>query len=232
MYFIFIIFILFQHFQYWLTFAACESGYWGRGCLSKCLCKEISVGCDPVTGQCVCEAGFTGDHCENSKSALFQKVNAATLWCLFIITCFQLIYNIKSIFYFSNFNFCIVSLDSTIFGAKYGIAHDRHFAFLMQHFYRHFWSACLVCSLSECVNGSYGQRCTQQCQCQNGALCDHVSGACTCSPGYAGTSCEKSKISFVTYSVPDGVFCDKSTAIHTLLCLESFNQSLESQTKY
>lgn len=126
MYFIFIIFIFYAQLthQYWLTFAACESGYWGRGCLSKCLCKEISVGCDPVTGQCVCEAGFTGDHCENSKSALFQKVNAATLWCLFIITCFQLIYNIKSIFYFSNFNFCIVSLDSTIFGAKYGIAHD------------------------------------------------------------------------------------------------------------
>lgn len=55
-----------------------------------------------------------------------------------------------------------------------------------------------MCLLVECVNGSYGQGCAQQCQCQNGALCDHVSGACTCSPGYAGTHCEKSKISFVS----------------------------------
>lgn len=64
--------------QYLRIFTACESGYWGQGCLSKCQCREISVGCDPVTGQCACEAGFTGDHCENSKSALFQKINAAT----------------------------------------------------------------------------------------------------------------------------------------------------------
>lgn len=55
-----------------------------------------------------------------------------------------------------------------------------------------------MCLLVECVNGSYGQGCAQQCQCQNGALCDHVSGACTCSPGYAGTHCEKSKIFFVS----------------------------------
>ncbi|KAG7226079.1 hypothetical protein INR49_018689 [Caranx melampygus] len=42
-----------------------------------------------------------------------------------------------------------------------------------------------------CANGTYGPGCVQQCQCQNGADCDHVSGACTCSPGYAGTFCEK-----------------------------------------
>ncbi len=58
---------------YFLTLTACESGYWGNGCLSKCQCRENSVGCDPVTGQCVCEAGFTGDHCEKSELTSFEK---------------------------------------------------------------------------------------------------------------------------------------------------------------
>ncbi|KAF0030600.1 hypothetical protein F2P81_017331 [Scophthalmus maximus] len=47
-----------------LPFIACESGYWGRGCVTKCQCRDDSLGCDPVSGQCVCETGFTGDHCE------------------------------------------------------------------------------------------------------------------------------------------------------------------------
>lgn len=57
-----------------LNFTACESGYWGQGCLSRCQCKEISVGCDPVTGRCACEAGFTGDHCEESKQTTFHTL--------------------------------------------------------------------------------------------------------------------------------------------------------------
>lgn len=54
---------------------------------------------------------------------------------------------------------------------------------------------CVMCMLqfTECMNGTYGRGCAQLCQCENGALCDHVSGACTCSPGYTGTFCEKSK---------------------------------------
>lgn len=50
-----------------LTLIACGSGHWGRSCLRECQCKDSSLGCDPATGRCVCEAGFTGDHCERSK---------------------------------------------------------------------------------------------------------------------------------------------------------------------
>lgn len=54
---------------------ACESGYWGQGCDSKCQCQDGSVGCDPATGQCVCETGFTGDLCEKGKfSCESQKI--------------------------------------------------------------------------------------------------------------------------------------------------------------
>lgn len=54
-------------------------------------------------------------------------------------------------------------------------------------------------SPSECVKGSFGAGCVQQCQCQNQARCHPVNGTCTCSPGFAGAHCEKSKSSFVSH---------------------------------
>lgn len=45
----------------------------------------------------------------------------------------------------------------------------------------------------------FGLSCRHRCQCDNDALCDHVSGACTCQMGWTGTFCEKGKkISFIT----------------------------------
>lgn len=45
-----------------------------------------------------------------------------------------------------------------------------------------------------CPEGSFGPSCKHSCQCQNGAACDHVSGACTCSAGWTGTFCEKGDV--------------------------------------
>ncbi|GBN83327.1 Multiple epidermal growth factor-like domains protein 6, partial [Araneus ventricosus] len=41
-----------------------------------------------------------------------------------------------------------------------------------------------------CPAGKYGENCQQECQCENGAACDHISGACTCGPGWRGTFCQ------------------------------------------
>lgn len=49
--------------------------------------------------------------------------------------------------------------------------------------------ACVI--PSECPTGMFGFGCRQQCQCENNAFCDHVSGACTCQQGWTGTYCEK-----------------------------------------
>ena len=35
-----------------------------------------------------------------------------------------------------------------------------------------------------CAPGRWGESCLQECQCQNGASCDRVSGKCHCLPGY------------------------------------------------
>ncbi len=41
----------------------------------------------------------------------------------------------------------------------------------------------------------YGPQCQQECLCENGAECDHVSGACTCSDGWRSTFCDKRELS-------------------------------------
>lgn len=46
-------------------------------------------------------------------------------------------------------------------------------------------------SAAGCPEGSFGPSCESSCQCQNGAACDHVSGACTCTAGWTGTFCER-----------------------------------------
>lgn len=51
-------------------------------------------------------------------------------------------------------------------------------------------SGCDSCAAG-CPEGSFGPGCESSCQCQNGAACDHVSGACTCTAGWTGTFCER-----------------------------------------
>ncbi|XP_059717186.1 N-acetylglucosamine-1-phosphodiester alpha-N-acetylglucosaminidase isoform X2 [Haemorhous mexicanus] len=41
-----------------------------------------------------------------------------------------------------------------------------------------------------CAPGSFGQSCSQKCQCQHSSSCDPVHGACSCPAGFYGTSCE------------------------------------------
>ena len=38
----------------------------------------------------------------------------------------------------------------------------------------------------KCPYRTYGQGCKERCNCQNGGNCDHISGACTCTPGWRG----------------------------------------------
>lgn len=53
------------------------------------------------------------------------------------------------------------------------------------------WSGCV--RVAGCPLGFYGKDCSQSCQCQNGADCDHISGQCTCRRGFMGRHCEQSE---------------------------------------
>ena len=51
-------------------------------------------------------------------------------------------------------------------------------------------SVCLsLCTA--CSNGTYGPGCQLSCQCSvHSSGCDHVTGTCSCAPGYQGVHCE------------------------------------------
>ena len=40
-----------------------------------------------------------------------------------------------------------------------------------------------------CPAGSYGQDCAKVCTCQNGGLCDHITGFCSCVNIFSGDNC-------------------------------------------
>ena len=44
-----------------------------------------------------------------------------------------------------------------------------------------------------CSTGKYGPGCTLECKCDNGGSCDPVSGACICSDGWLGATCDHGK---------------------------------------
>lgn len=56
-------------------------------------------------------------------------------------------------------------------------------------------------AISACPNGMYGYNCTQKCACETGTsqICHHVTGTCTCRPGYYGLLCEKSELINFTF---------------------------------
>lgn len=51
-----------------VSMAACDARHWGVDCAEKCDCQDDDGSCDAVTGQCNCEAGYTGTQCHEGMS--------------------------------------------------------------------------------------------------------------------------------------------------------------------
>lgn len=69
----------------------------------------------------------------------------------------------------------------------------------------------------ECPVGTYGPQCAHKCDCQNGAKCYHINGACLCNEGFKGPSCQDRFCPTGLY----GLICDKycpCKAANTLRC--------------
>ena len=63
-----------------------------------------------------------------------------------------------------------------------------------------------------CADGFYGPGCESKCECSNGAACDHVSGACTCTEGWRGRICDKPcPNGFYGLDCKERCLCGKST---------------------
>lgn len=47
--------------------SACDVGRWGPGCAHTCNCSNSDGSCSAETGQCLCDAGYTGGRCEERE---------------------------------------------------------------------------------------------------------------------------------------------------------------------
>lgn len=55
----------------------------------------------------------------------------------------------------------------------------------------------------ECPSDKYGLDCKSQCNCENGATCDRINGACHCSAGWSGPKCSQRNHSYCFFSLLD-----------------------------
>ncbi len=49
---------------------------------------------------------------------------------------------------------------------------------------------------TECPAGTFGLGCKEKCKCENGGLCDKMTGRCNCGLGWTGELCESGKWSW------------------------------------
>ena len=45
--------------------------------------------------------------------------------------------------------------------------------------------------MTVCRKGRYGPSCSMDCECENDAFCDSVTGKCECRDGYIGVTCNQ-----------------------------------------
>uniref|UniRef100_A0A672JQW7 Multiple EGF like domains 11 n=1 Tax=Salarias fasciatus TaxID=181472 RepID=A0A672JQW7_SALFA len=171
----------------------CPSGLFGINCSEQCTCRNGGL-CDHVSGQCQCSAGFIGERCQDEcPVGLFGPQCSLRCSCLNGARCLQT----------SGVCLCQPGFqgpgcqDRVCPEDRYGPACDRPCpcrpdSTLSCH---PLSGACscaagwagLSCNES-CPAGFYGENCREECSCRNGADCDGVTGACTCSPGYLDCS--------------------------------------------
>uniref|UniRef100_A0A3Q3IKI4 Platelet endothelial aggregation receptor 1 n=1 Tax=Monopterus albus TaxID=43700 RepID=A0A3Q3IKI4_MONAL len=84
---------------------------------------------------------------------------------------------------------------------------------------------------SSCDDKHWGPDCSQQCNCENGALCDPVKGTCQCPPGFMGRYCESCPVGnfgkgcLQKCKCGTGGSCDKATG--ECLCQDGFTGTCE-----
>lgn len=72
--------------------------------------------------------------------------------------------------------------------------------------------------IAGCESDYWGPHCSNRCQCQNGAKCNPITGACVCTDGYQGWRCEEpcehgyyGKVCQLTCQCLNGATCNHET---------------------
>uniref|UniRef100_A0A663MES8 Multiple EGF like domains 6 n=1 Tax=Athene cunicularia TaxID=194338 RepID=A0A663MES8_ATHCN len=181
---------------------ACPDGFFGLDCHQVCKCKN-AAGCDHVLGTCRCLPGWLGETCEQrtygpsplpcSHGRLLDcgmtyqacQGNSYGPGCSHTCEC-------------HNGALCHHVTGTCLCRAGWKGATSVH-TFLPDPELG--WLCTILphaltrmgCSVAACLPGRYGTGCAHRCRCPAGAPCHHLTGECSCPPGFTGYGCEKSK---------------------------------------
>ncbi|XP_063305999.1 scavenger receptor class F member 1 isoform X2 [Pelobates fuscus] len=181
----------------------CPGQYWGSDCKQSCTCFPNGK-CDPVTGQCTCNANRWGTNCENSCVCAHGACNQLTgvcecesgWWaphCNKPCQC-----NLQNSRCHHATGMCICN--SGYWGQRCGVKCNCN------------KSPCFQTNgKCKCQEGWWGVSCEFQCDCLHGK-CSPVTGECECHAGYHGKNCAAPCPSG-TYGPKCKMMCGKCTEV-------------------
>ncbi|XP_013928577.1 PREDICTED: multiple epidermal growth factor-like domains protein 6 [Thamnophis sirtalis] len=183
---------------------ACPKWAYGIGCSEECRCVQANTQhCDKRDGTCVCKPGHRGERCQSACPSGFFGVDCQhACRCLNGARCDPA----------TGHCHCAAgwigphcNQRATATAPWAGLGHTATKVCLLAAGHENrasplsVWirtqahlSLFLSLSLSPaCPADRYGENCTQECHCANGASCHPVTGRCLCAPGWVGATCQQ-----------------------------------------
>ncbi|XP_055340736.1 multiple epidermal growth factor-like domains protein 10 [Paramacrobiotus metropolitanus] len=196
----------------------CPHGSYGQDCGDTCWCHN-GAPCHPVSGECLCTAGFCGAHCErpcsrSTKQTVYGRCQNGgycregeqKCTCSPGLTGDVCANRCDSGFYGEN---CQQVCPDCGENARCDAVTGKCKC-LPGQFGQH-------CE-KQCPPGRYGHMCGRQCACMNGAHCSPADGTCECRDGYFGQYCEIRRCRDSTF----GPNCENSCSCSSLTECDSY----------
>ncbi|KAF3833078.1 hypothetical protein F7725_026743 [Dissostichus mawsoni] len=202
----------------------CPPGKHGSLCEQRCPCQNGGA-CHHVTGECSCPAGWVlcllgfvfsspfppqGPVCAQPCSFGSFGIN-----CSQECTC----RNAGLCDHISGQCQCTAGyIGERYSGKKHSHLNQHHLPYALNLSHHSPFIICIPprCQ-EECPVSTYGPQCAHKCDCQNGAKCYHINGACLCNEGFKGPSCQDRFCPPGLYGLVCDKYCPCKTA-NTLSC--------------
>ncbi|KAK0133700.1 Multiple epidermal growth factor-like domains protein 6 [Merluccius polli] len=156
---------------------ACPPGLHGPLCQLQCDCMN-GASCHPATGQCVCPPGYHGARCHREcEQGTYGQGCSRVCDCEEDAPCDPATGR------------CLCPSGKT--GARCDIGTILPTAFIMRLSTLSSGGTQQVTISCNCKANQYGPDCTETCQCDNGAHCNHRNGRCTCLNSWIGVTCQE-----------------------------------------
>ena len=134
----------------------CRPDFFGVGCLQRCLCNDSgSIGCDFITGVCLCATGWIGEICDQRKNStcLSDKYE----FIIFLVKYFAQVYMsikfmLKKFLWNIFWNIFFLECPASYYGAKCKLRCDCV----------HSTSCDSITGECHCKAGFYGARCDRR----------------------------------------------------------------------